>query len=78
MHPWLLAIKELGWIGVPIFFILSGYLITALALEEGNRFSVSRFYARRALRLWPLFFTVVALGLLAWQSPRLRWARQNS
>lgn len=64
--------KELGWIGVPVFFILSGFLITELALQEGAAFSLRRFYARRALRLWPLFFTVVIIGFLAWQVPQLR------
>ncbi len=74
-HPWIERLKELGWIGVPLFFTLSGYLITELALREGPAFSLRRFYARRALRLWPLYFTVVVLGLLAWQVPQLRELR---
>lgn len=71
-HPLLECIKEFGWVGVPIFFVLSGYLITELALREGRDFSLPRFYARRALRLWPLYFTAAILAMLAWKVPFLR------
>lgn len=74
-HPFVNDVKEGGWIAVPIFFVLSGYLITDLVLREGPRFALLRFYARRALRLWPLHFTAAALALLAWQSPILRETR---
>lgn len=45
-----------GTIGVDIFFVLSGFLITSLLLEEwekNGRISLRKFYARRALRLYP-------------------------
>src|SRR5215216_4278992 len=61
---WLLTAKEAGAFGLDLFFALSAYLITALLLREhGNRgsFSVSAFYIRRALRIWPLYFTFLAL-----------------
>jgi peptidoglycan/LPS O-acetylase OafA/YrhL len=52
-----------GMLGVAIFFVLSGFLITHLLLEEQaktGRVSIAKFYARRALRIWPLYFA--ALG----------------
>lgn len=61
---WLLAAKEAGAFGLDLFFALSAYLITELLLREYvNRgsFSVSAFYVRRALRIWPLYFTFLAL-----------------
>ena len=45
-----------GWVGVDIFFVLSGFLITALLVNEWDArgtISLLRFYARRALRLLP-------------------------
>jgi peptidoglycan/LPS O-acetylase OafA/YrhL len=53
-----------GTVGVEIFFVLSGFLITTLLLEEFERtgtLSFRRFYARRALRLFPLLYLTLAL-----------------
>jgi peptidoglycan/LPS O-acetylase OafA/YrhL len=64
---WLLAAKGAGAFGVDLFFALSSYLITELLLREyANRgsFSVSAFYIRRALRIWPLYFTFLVLTVL--------------
>ena len=61
---WLLNAKEAGAFGVDLFFVLSSYLITELLLREHaarGEFSVSAFYIRRALRIWPLYFTFLAL-----------------
>lgn len=60
---WLLAVKEAGAFGVDLFFALSAFLITELLRREyENRgtFSLSAFYIRRALRIWPLYFTFLA------------------
>src|SRR5882724_9855824 len=60
-----------GWLGVDIFFALSGFLITSLLLEEyarTDRINLGYFYVRRALRLLPALMTLVtalALVLLA-------------
>jgi peptidoglycan/LPS O-acetylase OafA/YrhL len=55
-----------GWVGVDIFFVISGYLITTLLLEESQRLgriSLRRFWARRALRLGPALLCAIALAL---------------
>jgi peptidoglycan/LPS O-acetylase OafA/YrhL len=61
---------------VAFFFTLSGFLITYLLLEERQRngeIAVGRFYLRRACRIWPLYFVVVAFGLTFYNAvlPRL-------
>jgi peptidoglycan/LPS O-acetylase OafA/YrhL len=58
-----------GYIGVDVFFVLSGYLITSLLMSEHGRtgrISFRRFYARRALRLLPALLLVCAVVLAAW------------
>jgi peptidoglycan/LPS O-acetylase OafA/YrhL len=55
-----------GSVGVDVFFVLSGFLITMLLLREhrsSGRLHLGRFYARRALRLWPAL-VVLLLGCL--------------
>lgn len=57
-----------GFVGLEMFYVLSGYLITGLILEEIRRtgsLSLLRFYARRARRLLPLATTVLAVTLVA-------------
>jgi peptidoglycan/LPS O-acetylase OafA/YrhL len=52
-----------GFIGVSVFFTLSGFLITSLLLREGDasgNIHLTRFWARRIRRLWPAAFVVVA------------------
>jgi peptidoglycan/LPS O-acetylase OafA/YrhL len=56
-----------GFIGVDIFFVISGYLITSLILKEiniNNNFSFSNFYDRRARRLLPaLLFVIIIISI---------------
>ncbi len=64
-----------GFIGVDVFFVISGYLITKIILRdlEGNRFSVIAFYERRARRIIPALMVTVALSFVAaylLQTPR--------
>ena len=52
-----------GFLGVDVFFVLSGFLITGLLLNERSahgRIDLKRFYVRRARRLLPALFTVLA------------------
>ncbi len=56
-----------GGNAVNFFFVLSGFLITYLLLKENNQtktISVKNFYLKRVLRIWPLYFLLVALGTL--------------
>ncbi len=58
-----------GFIGVDIFFVISGYLITSIILKdmEENKFSFTKFYERRARRILPALLTVMLITLpFAW------------
>ena len=58
-----------GFVGVDIFFVISGYLITTILVEdiENNRFSIVSFYERRARRILPaLFFIMFTCIPFAW------------
>lgn len=58
-----------GFIGVDVFFVISGYLITTLLIEdiEKKQFSILKFYERRARRILPaLFFLMFVCILFAW------------
>lgn len=56
-----------GYVGVDIFFVLSGYLITGLLVEDfrKDRYSVLEFYVRRAKRLFPALLLVLSVVLAA-------------
>jgi peptidoglycan/LPS O-acetylase OafA/YrhL len=56
-----------GFIGVDIFFVLSGYLITSIIKNDilNKSFSFSRFYQRRIARIFPVYFLVTIVTLVA-------------
>jgi peptidoglycan/LPS O-acetylase OafA/YrhL len=57
VHRW-------GWIGVDLFFVLSGYLIGGqllAPLARGQAINLKRFFARRALRIMPAYFVILAI-----------------
>jgi peptidoglycan/LPS O-acetylase OafA/YrhL len=59
----------LGWIGVQVFFVLSGYLITSILLQTRSKSFASyigNFYWNRALRILPLLFAFVAVSALVY------------
>ncbi len=58
-----------GFVGVDVFFVISGYLITTILIDEleGGRFSIINFYERRARRILPaLFFVMLCTLPFAW------------
>jgi peptidoglycan/LPS O-acetylase OafA/YrhL len=59
--------SEIGWVGVDLFFVLSGFLIANqifAGLVHGRELSLKAFYARRLLRTLPNFYAVLALYFL--------------
>lgn len=57
-------LSSLGWTGVDLFFVLSGYLIGNQIIAQPGGFSVGQFYLKRLLRTLPNYFVVLALYLL--------------
>ncbi|MBC7694100.1 MAG: acyltransferase [Burkholderiales bacterium] len=57
---------DLAGYGVTIFFAISGFLITFLMLKEKEKanISITKFYIRRVLRIWPLYFLVLILSIV--------------
>lgn len=63
----LIELHRHGGLGVDLFLVLSAYLITTLLLLEHQklgRISLKFFYIRRTLRIWPLYFFILALSVL--------------
>jgi peptidoglycan/LPS O-acetylase OafA/YrhL len=67
---WLRSLLRLwrrgGWVGVDLFFVLSGFLVAGLLLrayQQNGRLDLGRFYLRRSLKIYPAFYLFLALTL---------------
>jgi peptidoglycan/LPS O-acetylase OafA/YrhL len=66
---------HMGWIGVDLFFVLSGFLVASLLFQEmqtRGRFDLRRFWLRRGLKIYPSFYLLLAITIVVntWlQSP---------
>ncbi|MEI6100195.1 MAG: acyltransferase family protein [Eubacteriales bacterium] len=58
--------------GVELFFVLSSFLLTSLLVKEfktKNEISIGKYYIRRILRIWPLYFLYILMVILAFGLP---------
>jgi len=64
---WFFSTIGFGWIGVDLFFVLSGFLIGRILFQEiraTGKLEVGSFLLKRGLRIWPLYFFICGLGLV--------------
>lgn len=62
-----LSTANVGFDGVTLFFVISGFLITYLLLlekQKTNNVEIKKFYVRRILRIWPIYYLVIAVCLV--------------
>lgn len=66
-NPVMNFFSKSGGIGVSFFFVLSGFLITYILLYEkevNNKINLKKFFIRRALRIWPLYYLMILFAFL--------------
>ncbi len=72
--------KRTGWMGVDLFFVLSGFLVGGLLVQElskTNTIRVGRFLLRRILRIWPAYYSYILLEVVSHKHPLRGFLWQN-
>jgi peptidoglycan/LPS O-acetylase OafA/YrhL len=69
LHLWIVATRP-GWLGVDIFFVLSGFLIAGLLMDaKGHPHFYRNFYMKRILRIFPLYYLILIVMLVFYGWP---------
>ena len=61
------VVSKVGWVGVDLFFVLSGFLISGLLYKEWDRcgrLNLRRFWLRRGFKIWPAYFAAFGAAML--------------
>ena len=72
--------KRLGWMGVDLFFVLSGFLVGGLLVQEllkTGHLRVGRFLFRRIFKIWPAYYVYILFQIIARKHPLHTFAWQN-
>lgn len=74
------AFFQVGWVGVDLFFVISGFLIGGTIIDKAvsRRFSMREFYWHRALRILPIYYFVMVLCAIFKASGSFDWAALKS
>jgi len=65
--PFTRSFERIGWAGVDLFFVISGFLISGLLFSDYQKrgsIGLSRFYIRRGLKIWPTLYALIAVTVL--------------
>lgn len=71
LEPLMTVWRRCGWVGVDLFFVLSGFLVSGLLFREHarhGRLRLGHFLIRRGLKIYPAFYVFMALTLGAWMA----------